>query len=143
MSALDLGFLTAQHTEPLLSTKSKLAPHEVFKVSKEDLMELFNYDDSQKYDKRFFPNQKVSRSLVRFREIGGPNTLTRKLFSDKEQGINGDRFDILRRINKYGTNKRQLPQTKGFFSFLKDGFSDATVQVLIFFATLAVLTGAY
>jgi len=114
--------------------------YRVFSIEREELKELFDYNNSVRFDMTERPAY-VSRSLSLLKRLGGTETIAHKLLSDPSTGINGDPHDITRRVFSFGENKMPPPQIQGFWSRAKAELLSGLSQLLLFTATLSVLVG--
>ncbi len=126
---------------PILCTGSDLKGHHLFRITKETLMQMFDFDSSYCFSKDFLPHDKVSRSLVTLRNLGGTDAVIEALKTDRKQGINGSDKDIDMRLRCFGENISDPPQIKGALHHVIESVKSTPMQLLFACATLTLLLG--
>ena len=94
---MNIHFISNDIEEPMLLTTEDLKEHHVFRIAPSELKRMFYYENTYRYDKRYLPDQKISKSLSILKELGGPEEIIKSLTSDKDLGIIGDVKDLQRR----------------------------------------------
>ena len=127
--------------EPLILKSENLSETNVFKVADSDMQRLFHYENTYRYEKRHLPDHKITKSLHALNAMGGSNFLLSALHTSSEQGINGDKKDLMRRMSVFGTNVIKLPSIREFKSRFIEELKQGTMQYLLITAAIAILAG--
>ena len=128
---------------PILSTGCDLKGHHLFRITREVLMQMFDFDSSYCFSKGYLPNEKVSKSLATLRNLGGTDAVIDALKTDRKQGINGDDTDIEMRLRCFGRNICDPPQIKPVYHHFIDSIKSTPMQLLTTCATLTLLMGLF
>jgi len=109
-----------------------------FEYSADELADLFDQDKV----KNHHHNEEVGQSLHKLvKEMGGVESIAKKLHSDLVNGIEGTPSDIERRRRKFGDNKRLPRKIKTLWELFVENFEDFILKVLIAAAAVSLVLG--